>query len=155
MPGPRRLAIACVLVAASPVMAGRAQRAPVSASGAVRCDYGQKIECTSSGCQAAPVSGAYLRLPPLSALLDATARAAAGGVLPSIEVCDAAGCTPITVRAARGGAFVNIAQDGGAHFVKVAATDIPPAIHKGDFVEVAARFLTTATYVGACPDVVR
>jgi hypothetical protein len=37
--------------------------------------------------------------------------------------------------------------------VKVAATDIPPAIHKGDFVEVAARFLTTATHVGACPAV--
>jgi hypothetical protein len=37
----------------------------------------------------------------------------------------------------------------------MAATDIPPGIHKGDFVEVAARFLTTATYVGSCPAVVR
>jgi len=45
---------------------------------------------------------------------------------------------------------VNIAQDGGAHFVKVAMRDIPPGVRRGDFLEVAARFLTTVTYVGRC-----
>ena len=66
-------------------------------------------------------------------------------------MCDGKGCTPIAVRAVPGGAFVNIAQDGGAHFVKVAMRDIPPGIRRGDFLEVAARFLTTATYAGSCP----
>jgi len=91
----------------------------------------------------------------VATLVDATARAAAGAALPTMDVCDTRGCTAIAVRAVRGGAFVNIAQDGGAHFVKVAATDIPPGIHKGDFVEVAARVLTTVTYVGSCPALVR
>ena len=85
----------------------------------------------------------------------ATQRAADAASLPTIQVCDGKGCTPIAVRAVRGGAFVNIAQDGGAHFVKVAMRDIPPGIHRGDFLEVAARFLTTATYVGSCPALAR
>ena len=122
---------------------------------AVRCDYAQKIECTAAGCQPSAAAGAYLRLPDAATLVAATTRATTAAGLPSIEVCDAGGCTPIVVRAARGGAFVNIAQDGGAHFVKVAVADIPPGIHRGDFVEVAARFLTTATYVGSCPALVR
>jgi hypothetical protein len=121
----------------------------------VRCDYAQKIECTAAGCQATAAAGAYLRLADTATLVAATTRATAAAGLPSIEVCDARGCTPIVVRAARSGAFVNIAQEGGAHFVKVAVTDIPPGIHKGDFVEVAARFLTTATYVGSCSALVR
>jgi hypothetical protein len=120
----------------------------------VRCDYVQRIECTASGCQAADVAGRHLRLPPLAVMVDTTARAASAAALPAIQVCDARGCTPIAVRAVRGGAFVNIAQDGGAHFVKVAAADVPPGIRKGDFVEVAARFLTTATFVGSCPALV-
>jgi hypothetical protein len=73
----------------------------------------------------------------------------------SIQVCDAKGCAPIVVRAAVSGAFVNIAQDGGAHFVKVAMRDIPPGIRRGDFIEVAARFLTTVTYVGRCEALAR
>ena len=132
-----------------------AQRVAPAPSGAVRCDYLQKIECTAAGCQPSAAGGGYLRLAPVATLVDATARAAAGAALPTMDVCDTTGCTPIAVRAVRGGAFVNIAQDGGAHFVKVAATDIPPGIHRGDFVEVAARFLTTVTYVGSCPALVR
>jgi hypothetical protein len=120
----------------------------------VRCDYVQRIECTAAGCQTADVAGGHLRLPPLAEMVDATARASSAAALPAIQVCDARGCTPIAVRAVRGGAFVNIAQDGGAHFVKVAVTDVPPGIHKGDFVEVTARFLTTATFVGSCPAIV-
>ena len=134
------------------VAAVSAQRAPAVAE--IRCDYTQKIECTAAGCQTAPIAGGHLRMGPLATLVDATARATASAGLPTIQVCDAQGCTPIVVRAVRAGAFVNIAQDGGSHFVKVAATDIPPGIHKGDFVEVAARFLTTATYVGSCPALV-
>jgi hypothetical protein len=139
------------------VSSGRAAGSPAPQAASptdVRCEYSQKIECTASGCQAAPVAGAHLRLPAAAALIAATARATHAAALPTIQVCDAKGCTPIAVRAVKGGAFVNIAQDGGAHFVKVAVTDIPPGVRRGDFVEVAARFLTTATYVGSCPALV-
>jgi hypothetical protein len=131
-----------------------AQGPAVAPSAEVRCDYRQAIECTASGCKAGPAGGGYLRVPEVATLVAATARATAAASLPTIQVCDARSCTPIVVRAVRGGAFVNIAQDGGAHFVKIAVADIPPGIHKGDFVEVAARFLTTATYVGSCPALV-
>jgi hypothetical protein len=117
----------------------------------VRCDYRSKIECTAAGCAAAPVAGSYLLLPDAATLIAATAAAADAARLPAIRVCDVKGCTPIAVRAVAGGAFVNIAQDGGAHFLKVAMRDIPPGIRRGDFLEVAARLLTTATYVGSCP----
>ena len=147
------LAVAVAVTAAGAPRA--AQRVTPAPSGAVRCDYLQKIECTAAGCQPSAAGGGYLRLAPVTTLVDATARATAGAALPTMDVCDATGCTSIAVRAVRGGAFVNIAQDGGAHFVKVAATDIPPGIHRGDFVEVAARFLTTVTYVGSCPALVR
>jgi hypothetical protein len=120
----------------------------------VRCDYASKIECTASGCAASPVAGAYLTLPDAPTLLAATARATGASNLPAIRICDAKGCTPIAVRAARSGAFANIAQEGGAHFVKVALVDVPPGIRRGDFLEVAARFLTTVTYVGSCPALV-
>jgi hypothetical protein len=133
---------------------GAAPRLGTAPAVDVRCDYARKLECTAGGCQSIAVDGGHLRLARLSALIEATTRATTAATLPTIQVCDARGCTPITVRAVSGGAFVNIAQDGGAHFVKVAATDIPPGIHKGDFVEVAARFLTTATYVGSCPALV-
>src|SRR5688500_18952884 len=109
----------------------------------VRCDYTQRLDCTAAGCQPGAIDGAFVRLPPASALLAATARAREAAGRPRIEICDARGCTPIAVRAARSGAFVNVAQDGGAHCVKVAAQDIPPGVRAGDFVEVAARFLTT------------
>ena len=125
----------------------------------VRCDYAQRIECTAAGCAAAPVEG-YLRLRPASVLLGATMRATAPSELPTIDVCTAAGCTPIAVRAAKSGIFLNLAQEGGAHFVKVALADVPArtadraGIRKGDFVEVAAQFLGTVTHVGGCPAVV-
>jgi hypothetical protein len=121
----------------------------------LRCEYTSKIECTASGCAAAPVAGGYLLMPDAATLIAATQRAADAASLPTIQLCDGKGCTPIAVRAVPGGAFVNIAQDGGAHFVKVAMRDIPPGIHRGDFLEVAARLLTTATYVGSCPALVR
>ena len=129
---------------------------PIQHAGAadVRCEYTTKIECTAAGCQSAPIAGAHLRMPATAALIAATSRAASAAALPTIQVCDTNGCTPIAVRAVKSGAFVNIAQDGGAHFVKVAVTDIPPGVRRGDFVEVAARFLTTATYVGSCPALV-
>jgi hypothetical protein len=66
----------------------------------------------------------------------------------------------MAVRAAKSGIFLNLAQEGGAHFVKVALADVPartadgPGIRKGDFVEVAAQFLGTVTHVGGCPAVV-
>jgi len=126
----------------------------------VRCDYAQRIECSSAGCSPAAIEGRYLLMPTVDALVRATAAAKAAAALPTIKVCDMRGCTPIAVRAAAGGAFVNVAQDGGAHFVKVAARDIPsaaggpPAIRKGSFVEVAAQFLSTVTHVGACPALV-
>jgi hypothetical protein len=117
--------------------------------GPVRCDYASRIDCTSTGCAAAPVDG-YLRIPKASTLL------ASSSSLPAIDVCTAAGCTPIAVRAARSGIFLNLAQDGGAHFVKIALADAGgrSAIRKGDFVEVAAQFLSTVTHVGRCPAVV-
>jgi hypothetical protein len=117
----------------------------------IRCDYVSRIECTAAGCAPSPVAGAYLVLPDAATLIAATQRAADAATLPAIQVCDRNGCTSISVRAALGGAFVNIAQDGGAHFVKVAMRDIPPGIRRGDFLEVAARVLTTVTYVGSCP----
>ena len=121
----------------------------------IRCDYASRIECTSDGCGAAPVDG-YLRLPRASVLLDRTARATSGSALPTIEICTTSGCTPIAVRAARSGIFLNVAQDGGAHFVKIAMADGGgrTGIRTGDFVEVAAQFLSTVTHVGRCPAVV-
>lgn len=127
----------------------------------VRCDYAQRIECSSAGCRSTPVGGGYLLMPDTGTLLAATARAAGAAGLPSIRICDPAGCAPIVVRAGRSGAFVNIAQHDGAHFVKVAVADVAgppgggPGIRKGDFVEVAAQFLSTVTYVGRCPALVR
>ena len=121
----------------------------------LRCDYTRKIECTASGCAAAPVAGAYLLLPDAATLIAATQRATDAASLPAIQVCDASTCSPLRVRAARSGAFANIAQEGGAHFVKVAMTNVGPGVNTGDFVEVAARFLTTVTYVGSCPALAR
>jgi hypothetical protein len=138
-------------LAALPFLASAA-----SASAAdLRCDYRSKIECTASGCAASPVAGAYLLLPDAATLIAATQGASDAASLPAIQVCDATTCSPIRVRAARSGAFANISQEGGAHFVKVAMTDVGPGIRRGDFLEVAARFLTTVTYVGSCPALAR
>ena len=138
-----------MLVTSGPTRVAAAQAAPI------RCDYTSRIDCTSTGCAAALVDG-YLRIPPASALLAATGRATSPSGLPAIEICTAAGCAPIVVRAARSGIFLNIAQEGGAHFVKIAMGDAGgrTGIRKGDFVEVAAQFLSTVTHVGRCPAVV-
>jgi hypothetical protein len=126
----------------------------------VRCDYEQRIECTGAGCGSTAIEGRYLLMPTADALVRATAAARDASALPAIKVCDARGCTPIAVRAAASGAFVNVAQDGGAHFVKVAVRDVPSgpggrtAIRRGSFVEVAAPFLSTVTHVGTCPALV-
>ena len=137
-----------------PALAVLAAIAAAQGAPAIRCEYASAIECTASGCAAASTSGRYLLLSDAPSLIAATQRATDASSLPTIQVCDAKGCTPIAVRAARGGAFVNIAQDGGARFVRVATQDIPPGIRRGDFLEVAARFLTTVTYTGSCPAVV-
>ena len=123
----------------------------------LRCDYTSKIECTASGCAAAPVAGAYLLLPDAATLIAATQRAADAASLPAIQVCDAASVHADRVSGPRAAApSSNIAQDGGAHFVKVAMTRHPRrASARGDFLEVAARFLTTVTYVGSCPALAR
>jgi hypothetical protein len=142
----RRAVLAALLTGASVASAHAAE---------LRCDYTSKIECTASGCAAAPVAGAYLLLPDAATLIAATQRATDAASLPAIQLCDATACSPIRVRAARSGAFANIAQEGGAHFVKVAMADAGPGIHRGDFLEVAARFLTTVTYVGSCPALTR
>ena len=90
----------------------------------IRCDYTQRIECSAAGCAPAPVAGGHLILADAATLVAATVRARDAASLPTIQVCDGRTCTPIAVRAVPGGAFVNIAQDGGAHFVKVAVQDI-------------------------------
>jgi hypothetical protein len=128
---------------------------PQRARAEVRCDYSQRIECTAAGCRAAAATGGFLRLASASSLIAATAAAKDAASLPTIQVCDATTCTPIAVRAAASGVFVNIAQDGGAHFVKVAMRDVPPGIRTGDFIEVAAQFLSTVTHVGSCPAAAR
>src|SRR5688572_10534130 len=126
----------------------------------VRCDYAQRLECSGAGCRSMPVGGGYLLMADTATLLAATAGAADAAGLPTIKICDAGGCSPLVVRAGRSGAFVNIAQHDGAHFVKVAVADIAgpaggPGIRKGDFLEVTAPFLSTVTYVGRCPALVR
>lgn len=156
----RRTAIVASLVILASA-AGGATGAGTPPVPDVRCDYAQRIECTGAGCRPTPVGSGYLLMPDTGALLAATARAANASGLPTIKICDAGGCSPIVVRAGRSGAFVNIAQHDGAHFVKVAVADVAGAtgsgagIRKGDFLEVAARFLSTVTYVGRCPALVR
>jgi hypothetical protein len=146
----------CLVFAATLLSAGAAR----AQGREVRCDYAQRIECAASGCAAASIDGRYLLIPTTDALVRATAAAKDAAGLPAIKVCDGHGCTPIAVRAVTGGAFLNVAQDGGAHFVKVALRDIPAgtrgqaAIRKGAFVEVAAQFLSTVTHVGSCPALV-
>ena len=143
-------------VAATLMAAGAAQ----AQGREIRCDYAQRIECAASGCASAAVEGRYLLLPTADALVRATAAAKDAAALPAIKVCESRGCTPIAVRAVSAGAFLNVAQDGGAHFVKVALRDLPSSgrgqagIRKGAFVEVAAQFLSTVTHVGSCPALV-
>ncbi len=151
--GERPGALVRAAVLAALLIVGRVSRPPTPPTCAATTR--SKIECTASGCAASPVAGAYLLLPDAATLIAATQRATDAASLPAIQVCDAATGSPLRVRAARSGAFVNIAQDGGAHFVKVAMTDVGPGVHSGDFVEVAARFLTTVTYVGSCPALAR
>jgi len=148
--------VAAIVVLAVP---SPAASIPQRRTDPVRCDYAQRIECSAAGCATMPVDG-YLRLRPASVLLGATTRATTPSELPTIDVCTATGCTPISVRAAKSGIFLNVAQEGGAHFVKVALADVPArtagaaGIRRGDFVEVAAQFLGTVTHVGGCPAVV-
>ena len=64
---PRSLTLAIVLTVLAPGEASLAQGGPPP--GGVRCDYTQKIECTSEGCQPAPPGGGYLLLQGASALV--------------------------------------------------------------------------------------
>ena len=86
-----------------------------------RCDYAGRDRVHGiRDVAAAPVAGGYLLLPERG---DPHRRdpARRGRRQPAeeIQLCDAKGCTPIAAPAVLGGAFVNIAQDGGAHFAKV------------------------------------
>jgi hypothetical protein len=153
----RALTVASLVAVVSAAAGVSAAAAPAE----VRCAYTQRIECSGAGCRPTAIGGGYLLMPDTASLLAATDAAATAAALPAIKVCDAGGCSPITVRAGRSGVFVNIAQHDGAHFVKVAVADIPdrsgggPGIRKGDFLEVAAQFLSTVTHVGRCPALVR
>ncbi len=120
-----------------------------------KCMYSRKIECSRTGCQTAPVGGAYLLVPPVDYLLAATIRASSASEWPNIRRCDSAGCTPVAVRASLGGAFVNISQPDGSYFLKVSTVDVGPELQAGDFVEVASQLLGTVTYFGACRQFVK
>ena len=125
----------------------------------IRCNYSRKIVCSPSDCQESPVGSAYLLLPRLSVLEEASlsVRTGARKQLPSPRRCDSDGCKAVQVTALRSGIFTTIAQSPGAYFLKMAseavAVDIGPQV--GDFVEVASLMLTTVTYFGSCPAVVK
>ncbi len=121
----------------------------------LRCDYTRKIECTAAGCQSSQIGSAYLLLPRISSLLTSTIRAENNADLPTIRRCDSKGCSPVVVRAEQSGAFTNIAQHGGAYFIKIATITVGEGLRAGDFVEVASQFLATITYFGACPAVAK
>jgi hypothetical protein len=124
----------------------------------MRCNYSRKIECTPSDCQEGPVGSAYVLLPRLSALEEASMSVRTGprAQLPTIRRCNADGCTAVQVIATRSGVFTHIVQPYGAYFLKMASerpVDIGPQV--GDFVEVASLMLGTVTYFGSCPAVVK
>lgn len=121
----------------------------------IRCSYSRKVECTATGCRDGVVGTAYLLVPDVDHLLSATIRAGSTGELPNIRRCDSKGCTPVAVRAALSGAFVNISQADGAYFMKVSTVDVGQDLQSGDFVEVAAQLLSTLTYFGKCPALVK
>jgi len=147
----RSFAAACILIAtvlcARPVVLGQEKD--------LRCNYLRKVECTQSGCQAGEVGSAYLLLPHVDALFGATIAADRVSELPTIRRCDSKGCSPITVRASLSGAFVNITQQDGAYFMRIATVDVDDGFRSGDFVEVASIMLATITYYGSCPGVVK
>jgi hypothetical protein len=125
----------------------------------IRCNYSRKFVCAQSGCQEGPVGSAYLLLPRLSVLEEASTsvRTGARAQLPTLRRCDSDGCTAAQVTAIRSGVFTTILQPHGAYFLKIAseavAVDIGP--HVGDFVEVASLILGTVTYFGSCPAVAK
>jgi hypothetical protein len=121
----------------------------------IRCSYSRKVECTATGCRDGVVGAAYLLVPDVDHLLSATIRADSSADLPNIRRCDSKGCTPVAVRAALSGAFVNISQADGAYFMKVSTVDVGPELQRGDFVEVASQLLATLTYFGKCPALVK
>ena len=120
----------------------------------VRCDYARKFQCAPSGCEEGEVGSAYLLVPKVDALLSATIQADGPADLPSIRRCDSSGCSPVTVRATRSGAFVNVSAGGGGYFLKFLAIDFDEGVRRGDFVEVASTFLGAINYFGSCPDAI-
>jgi hypothetical protein len=123
----------------------------------IRCNYSQKIVCALSGCQEGPVGSAYLLLPPLSVLEEASIsiRTGAPVPLPSIQRCDRNGCTAVQITAIRSGVFTTIVQPYGAYFLKIASETVDIGPHIGDFIEVGSLMLGTVTYFGSCPAVVK
>jgi hypothetical protein len=130
--------------------------APAAAQGLeFACEYSRKVECTAAGCRDAEVGAAYLLVPPLDFLLDATIRATEAGELPVIRRCDGTRtCTAVPVRATLGNPFVNIVPLEGTYFLKIASSDLPDGTRATDFVEVATQSLGTVTYFGSCKGVV-
>lgn len=121
----------------------------------LRCEYTRKIECAASGCQSTQIGSAYLLLPHIDSLMADTIRADGPSGLPTIRRCDAKGCSSVVVRASLSGAFVNITQYDGSYFLKISTVALGDGMRLGDFVEVASQFLSTITYFGSCPAIVK
>jgi hypothetical protein len=123
----------------------------------IRCNYSRKIVCAQSGCQEGPVGSAYLLLPRLSVLEEASTsvRTGARAPLPTIRRCDSNGCTAVQITATRGGVFTTIVQPYGAYFLKIASEAVDIGPHVGDFIEVGSLMLGTVTYFGSCPAVTK
>lgn len=129
--------------------------APAAAQGLeFACEYTRKVECSPAGCKDGEIGSAYLLVPPLDFLLDATTRAVEAGELPVIRRCDTRGCAGLPVRATLGNPFVNIVPLEGTYFLKIASADLADGTRAADFVEVATQALTTTTSFGSCKGVV-
>jgi hypothetical protein len=147
----RLVGAALILLVGAPTTQSQSQ----SQSQDFRCDYGGRFDCTASGCTKGEVGFAYLLVPHVDSLMAATISADGVAKLPAIRRCDAKGCSAVTVRASLSGAFVNVAQYDGTYFLKISTIDLGDGLRPGSFVEVASQFLSTITYFGSCPAVVK
>jgi hypothetical protein len=50
---------------------------------------------------------------------------------------------------------VNVVQNDGSYFLKIATVTVGENLRAGDFVEVASQLLGTVTYFGFCPTVTK
>lgn len=146
--------VRCATVVASMVVLGSGS--VLGQTQELRCEYTRKIECVAaSGCQNTEIGSAYLLLPHIDSLIADTIRADGPSGLPTVRRCDAKGCSSVVVRASLSGAFVNITQHDGSYFLKISTVALGDRLRLGDFVEVASQFLSTITYFGSCPAIVK